>query len=138
MIKVYAYVVGDLIHRGHKRALEQAKALGDYLIVGVITDEGVVAYKRAPVMHLDERIELVAALRFVDEVVVQDTLDPVPNLVKYKPDIVVHGDDWGEDFPGAEYMRSIGEQAIRTKYYPHQSTTKLIALIKERIEEGTL
>lgn len=138
MTKIYAYVVGDIIHRGHKRALEQAKALGDYLIVGVITDKGVAAYKRAPVMCFGERMELVAALRFVDKVVVQDTLDPVPNLVKYKPDIVVHGDDWGEDFPGAEYMRSIGKQAVRTKYYSHQSTTKLIALIKKRIEEGTL
>jgi len=128
--KVYTYVAGDLPHRGHKRALEQAKALGDYLIVGVITDKGIAQYKHEPVMSLDERMELIKAWWFVDEVVAQEELDPVPNLIKYKPDILTHGDDWEEDFPGARYMRSIGKKAIRTHYYKGQSTSKIIERIK--------
>ena len=129
-VVVYAYVVGDLWHIGHKRALHQAKALGDYLIVGVLTDEAVAAYKRWPIIPFEERIELVGDCKAVDEAVRQDDVDPTKNLKKYKPDIVTHGDDWGEDFPGAEYMRSIGKLAIRTKYHTGRSTTEVIATLK--------
>jgi len=130
MIKVYAYVVGDLLHFGHLKALQQAKALGDYLIVGVLTDEAVKTYKRWPIIPFEERLELVANLKCVDEVVRQDTLDPTENLKKLDVDIVVHGDDWDEDFPGAAYMRSIGKKAIRTAYYKGQSTTDIIERIQ--------
>ena len=127
---VYAYVVGDLLHIGHLRALQQAKALGDYLIVGVITDEGVSAYKRTPIIPFEERLELVSSLKCVDIAVEEKELDPTDNLKRYNADIVVHGDDWDENFPGATYMKSIGKQAIQTKYYPYQSTTGIIKKIK--------
>ncbi len=131
MTKVYAYVVADLLHIGHLRALQQAKALGDYLVVGVLTDEAVVAYKRQPVIPFEERMELLISLKCVDEVVRQDTLDPSENLkVLGDIDIVVHGDDWDENFPGAEYMRSVGKKVVRTKYYKGQSTTVIIERIK--------
>jgi rfaE bifunctional protein nucleotidyltransferase chain/domain len=129
-VVVYAYVVGDLFHVGHLKALQQAKALGDYLIVGVLTDEGVEAYKRKPIIPLNERMELVANLKCVDDVIEQKGVDPTENLGAILPDIVVHGDDWSADFPGAEYMRSIGRRAIRTKYYEGQSTTKIINKIR--------
>ena len=129
-VRVYAYVVADLLHLGHLRALQQAKSLGDYLIVGVLTDEAVVAYKRWPIIPFEERLELVANLKCVDEVVRQGTLDPTENLKKLDVDIVVHGDDWDENFPGATYMRSIGKKAIRTAYYKGQSTTEIIEWIR--------
>ena len=128
-IIVYTFVVGDLWHTGHKRALHQAKALGDYLIVGVLTDEATKAYKRELVIPFEERIELVADSKAVDEVMMQDSVDPTENLKKLDVDILTHGDDWDENFPGAEYMRSIGKKALRTKYYPNQSTTKIIEKI---------
>ena len=128
---IYAYVVGDLLHIGHLRALQQAKALGDYLIVGVLTDDAVEAYKRMPVIPFEERIELVRNLKCVDWVVAQTDVDPTENLIRYEPDILVHGDDWGEDFPGAKYMREHGKEARRTKYYKGQSTTDIIKRIKE-------
>ena len=133
MIVVYAYVAGDLIHKGHLQALQQAKALGDYLIVGVLTDEAVTAYKRKPVIPFHERIEMFANLKCVDMVVPQFNVDPTENL-KRMPfvNVVVHGDDWGEDFPGAQYMRDNEKKAVRTHYYPGQSTTKIIKTIKER------
>jgi len=127
---VYTYVAGDLLHVGHQRALQQAKALGDYLIVGVITDEGVDAYKRRPVIPFEERMELIVGLKCVDRVVRQDSVDPTENLKILKPDIVTHGDDWDENFPGAEYMRSIGKKAVCTKYYPSQATNKIINKIR--------
>lgn len=130
MIKVYAYVVGDLLHIGHLKALQQARALGDYLIVGVVTDEQVATYKRRPIIPFEERVELIANLKCVDDVVEQEGKDPTDNLRMLDVDILVHGDDWDEDFPGAEYMRRIGKQAIRTKYYPYQSSTKIINKIK--------
>ena len=128
---IYAYVVGDLLHIGHLRALQQAKALGDYLIVGVLTDRAVEVYKRKPIIPFLERIEMVRNLKCVDWVVEQDDVDPTENLRVLDPDIVVHGDDWDENFPGAEYMRSIGRQAVRTKYFPYQSTTEIIRCVKE-------
>lgn len=137
-VVVYAYVAGDLVHVGQRRALQQAKNLGDYLIVGVITDDGIEAYKRRPVIPFCERLEMIQHLDCVDLAVKQESLDPVPNLIKYQPDIVAHGDDWEIDFPGAEYMRSIGKKALRTKYYGGQSTTKIIEGIKQRIIQGTL
>jgi len=136
-MRVYAYVVADLLHLGHLKALQQAKALGDYLIVGVLTDEAVVAYKRWPVIPFKERLELVANLKCVDEAVKQDILDPTENLKKLDVDIVVHGDDWDENFPGAAYMRSIGKKAIRTAYYKGQSTTKIIEKISEIYQRAT-
>ena len=128
-ITVYAYVVGDLLHIGHLKSLQQAKALGDYLIVGVLTDEATMAYKRMPVIPFGERMELIANLKCVDDVVEQESVDPTENLKVLQPDIVVHGDDWDENFPGAEYMRSIGKKAVRTKYFAGQSTTKIIERI---------
>lgn len=129
---VYIYVCADLLHVGHLRAMQQAKALGDYLIVGVITDEGIAAYKHWPIIPFEERIELIANLKCVDEVVRQEGVDPTENLKKLDVDILVHGDDWDEDFPGAAYMRSIGRKVIRTRYYPGQSTTMIIKKIKQR------
>lgn len=132
---VYAYVAGDLLHIGHLRALQQAKDLGDYLIVGVITDEGISAYKRRPIIPFEERIELVANFKCVDEVVKQESVDPTKNLKRIKPDILVHGDDWHENFPGAKYMRSIEKKAVLTKYYQGQSTTKIIKKILLSMKE---
>ena len=129
--KVYTFVVADLFHIGHLNCLRQAKELGDYLIVGVLTDKAVEAYKRTPIIPCWERATIVANIKCVDEVILQDTLDPTANLKKLGDvDIITHGDDWDEDFPGAEYMRSIGKKAIRIKYYPGQSTTKIIEKIQ--------
>jgi len=139
MIKVYAYVAGDLPHVGHLRALQQAKDLGDYLIVGVLTDEAIAAYKRRPVMPFEERLTVFAGMKPVDKVIPQYDVDPTENL-KHLPDvdILVHGDDWGDDFPGAEYMREQGKKVVRTKYYQGQNTTKIIKEIIKRYEEGSL
>lgn len=141
-VRVYTYVVADLFHTGHLNCLKQAKALGDYLIVGVLTDKAVEAYKRTPIIPFWERATIVANIKCVDEVIRQDTLDPTANLKKLGDvDIVVHGDDWDDDFPGAKYMRSIGKKAMRVKWYPGHPTTQQIACLQgymKRIEDEKL
>lgn len=129
---VYTYVVGDLFHIGHLKCLQQAKALGDYLIVGVITDKAVESYKRIPIIPFEERLEIIKNIKCVDEAIEQDALDPTDTIksLKTTPDVLVHGDDWDENFPGAEYMRSIGKRAERVKWYPGRPTTAQITFLQ--------
>jgi len=137
MTTVYAYMVGDLWHVGHRRLVEQAKALGDYLIVGVLTDEATMAYKRKPIIPFAERLELIMDSKQVDEVMVQSNVDPTDNL-KERPDVdmVVHAhypDEVLSHWESAcKYMKTVGKRAVRLDYYPLQSTTKIIKSIKER------
>jgi len=136
-IVVYAYMVGDLWHIGHKKFLQQARALGDYLIVGVLTDEAVMAYKREPVIPFEERLEVVGDSKQVDEVVRQDNVDPTNNLrARRDVDIVVHAHYPDEVLPhwqsACEYMESVGKKAVRLNYYPFQSTTEIIEKIIKR------
>lgn len=129
MIKVYTYAVADLLHKGHRLAFKQAKALGDYLIVGILTDEATAEYKRWPIIPFQERMEAVADLRYVDEVVQQDSLDPCENVSKYKPDILTHSHSANEKFPGNDvegFAEKMGIKLVRTEYYLGLSTTDLI------------
>jgi cytidyltransferase-like protein len=94
MTRVYADMVGDLFHYGHVRFLERASRLGDALVVGIHSDETVRAYKRAPVMTMEERIQVIAACRFVDEVIPDAPLIVSREWIEeHQLDLVVHGDD---------------------------------------------
>jgi phosphoenolpyruvate phosphomutase len=90
---IYMGVSTDTIHGGHINIIQRASALGK-LTVGVLTDEVVASYKRYPLLSFEERATLFSALKGVSRVVRQDTLSCRANLLKYKPDILVHGDDW--------------------------------------------
>jgi phosphoenolpyruvate phosphomutase len=107
--------------------------MGDYLIVGVLTDEAMMEYKRRPVISFKDRREIVSNIKGVDEVVEQNHRDPTETLMKVKPDLVCHGDDWGEDFAGAAYMRAIGKEAKTFPYHTNErTTTDIITDIKRR------
>jgi len=133
---VFTSIVGDLFHVGHLSLLRQAKMLGDYLIVGVLSDTVVAGYKRKPIILELERLEVVRACRYVDSVFLQTALEPDHNFLQEKVDIIIHGDDWKDNFPGAVYMRSIGRKAINLPYYEGQSTSKIIEEIGERLTRG--
>jgi len=90
---VYMALSADIIHSGHINIINKGAELGD-LIVGVITDEAICKYKRAPILSFEVRKELVENIKGVTKVVNQTTLDYTKNLKKFKPDYVVHGDDW--------------------------------------------
>lgn len=92
---VYVGMSADLIHPGHLNVLKKAGELGR-VIVGLLTDEAIASYKRLPYLSYEQRREIILNLKGVDEVVPQETLDYSINLRKYKPDYVVHGDDWKE------------------------------------------
>ena len=128
MTRVYAFVVMDLPHIGHIRYLQKARALGDYLIVGVMTDEAAMTYKDRPIMPFEDRKAIVEAIKGVDKVVAQRNKSPVVNAIRYKADIVVHGDDWTkDDFKGIE---DTGAKLILTDYHKGISTTDLKRRIK--------
>lgn len=91
--RVYMCFSTDLLHQGHLHIIQRAAALGE-LTVGVLTDEVVASYKRYPLLPLEERMEMFAAIKGVSRVVVQDQLSYAKVLRELRPDVVVHGDDW--------------------------------------------
>lgn len=135
MTTIYTYGVFDLLHVGHLQLLAEAKALGDKLIVGVFTDEVVQGFKRMPIISQEQRIEMVKALRFVDEVVSQDELAPDSNLKRYKPDILAKGPgaNWepGKEPPGSATMQELGGKVIMLNYHEGVSTSEIIKKCKE-------
>ena len=90
---VYVGMSADLIHPGHLNVINEASKYGE-VIVGLLTDKAIAGYKRLPYMNFDQRKIVVENIKNVCKVVPQETLDYIPNLNLYKPDFVVHGDDW--------------------------------------------
>ncbi len=131
MKTIYTYGVFDLLHYGHIRQLKAAKKLGDILIVGVFTDQVAKEFKRWPIISLADRMEMLEALVFVDEVVVQDTFSPLKNIGHYLPDIVAKGEGagWKNGNPPEELMA----RPISLRYLERTdgiSTSEIIAKIK--------
>lgn len=124
----YAYVVGDLLHKGHRLHLKNCKALCDVLIVGVLSEKAVLEKKKAPIQSLADRIEAVSDLRYVDCAICQDTYSPLDNCKALRPDILFESSSHAE-FPANNFMKSIGSQVIVMPYYSEESSTS----IKERI-----
>lgn len=133
---VYVGMSADLLHPGHLNILRKAQELGN-VTVGLLTDQAIASYKRIPFMTYDQRQELLDGLRFVDRVVPQTTLDYVPNLRKYKPDFVVHGDDWREGVQKEtrkkviESLSEWGGQLVEIPYTEGISSTKLNESLKQ-------
>ncbi|MBR5340081.1 MAG: phosphoenolpyruvate mutase [Lachnospiraceae bacterium] len=94
---VYMSFSTDIIHGGHIAIIKKAQKLGR-LIVGVLSDEAVASYKRLPLVPASERKVMFENLSGVYRVVDQNTLSYKENLEKYRPDYVVHGDDWCSGF----------------------------------------
>lgn len=91
--KVYIGMAADVIHPGHINVLNKGSELGD-VIVGLLSDEAIASYKRIPYMKFEDRKKVIESISYVKEVVRQDTLDYTTNILEYKPDFVLHGDDW--------------------------------------------
>ena len=125
----------DLLHPGHTRYLYAARQLGDYLVVAVNTDLSVKAVKGAdrPIQSQDERAELVAALSFVDAVVLFDEDNPLTLIQQLVPDVLVKGGDWTEDrIIGADVVRKAGGVVKSLPFVTGYSTTALIEKIGNR------
>lgn len=139
-IRVYADVVGDLLHRGHIEFFKKARNLGDYLIVGVISDKDVESYKRLPVLRLSERVALIEACKYVDEVIVAPPLSITEEFLKnYQIDLVVHGDDFDPKLINEQYGIPVKLGIMRfVPYTEGISTTEIIERIEHRIEDHSL
>lgn len=91
----YTTGVFDLFHVGHLNILRRAKEMCEYLIVGVSTDECCESYKhKTPVFPFEERMEIVKAIKYVDEVVPQTNMDKMDAYRRLKFDVLFHGSDW--------------------------------------------
>jgi len=128
--KVYAYVVADILHIGHIRHLKKAKELGDHLIVGVLTDEACMEKKPKPIIGFEERLQTIESLKYVDEVIPQETYSPLENVKKIRPDILMESDSHPEQ-PANTFVESYGGRIVETPYYKEISSTK----IKNRIKQ---
>ncbi|KAH9734616.1 hypothetical protein KPL71_017428 [Citrus sinensis] len=97
-VRVYMDGCFDLMHYGHANALRQAKALGDELVVGVVSDEEIIANKGPPVLSMEERLALVSGLKWVDEVIANAPYAITEQFMnrlfnEHKIDYIIHGDD---------------------------------------------
>lgn len=131
----YTSGVYDLFHIGHLNIIMQAKKRCEYLIVAVSTDELVQKYKnRTPVIPFKERAQIVAALKYVDRVVPQESRDKIEAFHKYHFDVMFVGDDWkgSEIFEQADlYFRRHGAKVVYLKHTDGISTTMLREQMKK-------
>jgi len=127
-MRIITFGTFDVFHVGHLRILERARKLGDYLLVGVSTDELNYAKKgRNPFYNQNERMEIISVIRYVDEVFLEESLEFKRHYIQtYQADVLVMGDDWAgkfdefSDICRVEYLR-------RT---PSISTTAVIEKIR--------
>ena len=106
--KVYVGLAADILHEGHINILRKASKLGD-VTVGLLTDTAIASYKKLPYLNYKQREIVLKKFKFVKKVLPQDTLDYTKNLLRLKPDYVVHGDDWKSGI-----QKSVRKQVIKT------------------------
>lgn len=134
--KVYVGMSADLVHPGHLNVIRKAAELGE-VTVGLLTDRAIASYKRLPYMTFEQRCQIVENLKGVDRVVPQETLDYVPNLREYRPDFVVHGDDWREGVQRhvrqsvIDTLAEWGGELVEVGYTEGISSTQLNKALKE-------
>lgn len=133
---VYVAMSADIIHPGHLNILSEAAKLGE-VTVGVLTDSAIASYKRLPYMNYEQRAAVVSALKGVKQVIPQEQLDYIPNLLKLKPDYVVHGTDWRTGVQAKTRQRVIetlatwGGKLVEPEYTEGISSTQLNKAIRE-------
>ncbi len=135
-VVVFTNGVFDLVHPGHVRFLEAARAEGDALIVGINSDRSVAAVKGPgrPLTPAAERAEILAALAAVDVVVIFDEETPAQLIARLQPDVLVKGSDWPADrIVGRELVEARGGRVVRIPLLPGYSTTRLVERIRERL-----
>lgn len=136
--KVYMCFSTDVIHGGHTAIIQKAAELGE-LTIGMLTDEVVASYKRFPVLKYEERVKLFESIKGVHKVVPQNTLSYAKNLREFKPDFVVHGDNWLKGFqkPIREEVKEIlaeyGGELIEYPYSENVEYQKLELSQREQL-----
>jgi cytidyltransferase-like protein len=137
---VYTDIVGDMLHFGHVNLFKNCKKLGDYLIIGVCSDELVATYKRKPILNLEERSKMIESIKCVDQII---KAPPCPItkqfILEHNIDIVVHANDMSQETLNNWYKAPIEMGRFQTVDYTKEiSTSEIINRIKTRIENKTL
>ena len=133
---VYVAMSADLVHPGHLNIIRRAGELGS-VTIGLLTDAAIASYKRLPYMTFEQRKEVLENIKGVEQVVAQETLDYVPNLKRYQPDYVVHGDDWQEGVQKdvrqgvIDTLVEWGGELVEVPYTKGISSTQLHEAMKE-------
>jgi D-beta-D-heptose 7-phosphate kinase/D-beta-D-heptose 1-phosphate adenosyltransferase len=125
----------DLLHPGHVRYLDQARALGDALVVALNSDQWVRSLKGEgrPILNERERAEVMAALEAVDYVTIFDEETPRELIAALLPDILVKGGDWSiEQIVGREEVEAAGGKVLSLPYLEGSSTTDIIERILKK------
>lgn len=126
---VFTNGVFDIIHRGHVEYLNEAKSLGDALIVGMNSDKSVKMIKgdKRPIVNEDNRAFVLSNLKAVDGVITFDEDNPFNLIKEVMPDILVKGADWDEDkIIGADIVKAKGGEVKRIKFVENNSSTNII------------
>ncbi len=140
--KIIGYTTGvyDMFHIGHLNVIQRAKAQCDYLIVGVSTDELVRKDKhKTPVIPYEERAAIVAALKYVDQVVPQPDKDKFGAWEKYRFDKMFVGSDWEGTPQWKQFEAQFAPVGVEIVYLPHTdgiSSTILTSFLKKELGEG--
>lgn len=130
----------DLLHIGHIRYLEEASALGDFLVVGINSDSSVRKLKgpQRPVLPEEERAEILSGLGCVDYITLFDEIDPLKLITSLHPHILVKGGDWTkEQTVGKEVVERSGGEVVIIPFVKGASTSNLIKTILGRYEKRT-
>lgn len=116
----YTSGVFDMFHVGHLNILQRAKEQCEHLIVGVSTDEVVRSYKhKTPIIPFQDRIAIVKAICYVDEVVAQDTMDKMEMWNKVHFDVMFHGDEWKGTPLYDKYEKEFAKVGVKIEYLSH-------------------
>ncbi len=129
--EIVGYTTGvfDLFHIGHLNLLKQAKSGCDRLIVGVSTDELVQTYKnKSPIIPFTERIEIVSALKYVDEVVPQSHRDKIAAYHEIKFDVMFVGSDWKGSVLFSAVEAELAEYGVKVIYFEYTNHVSSTAL----------
>lgn len=135
----YCPGVYDMFHVGHLNILRRARINCDYLIAGVVTDDVVAQIKgQPPVVPLTERMEIVQALKYVDEAVPDWSVEKIDIWQQLRFDVIFKGDDWRGTPKGDRLERSFAEVGVQVVYFPYTpetSSTLLRRLVTAEVDD---
>ena len=135
----YAPGVYDLFHIGHLNLLRNARTACDRLIAGVVTDDLARRAKgNVPVVPLEERLEIVSCIRFVDEAVVEDVAHKLEMWKRLRFDVIIKGDDWRGTDRGDKLESDFAEVGVQVAYVPYtaQTSSTMLRRVLQREIDG--
>lgn len=133
---VYLGITGDIIHPGIINIIKEGAKLGE-LTIGLLTDSAIASHKRLPYLTYEQRKEVVEDIKGVAKVVPQEEWSYVPNLKKYKPDFMIHGDDWKTNYLSKireecfDAIKEWGGQIVEIPYTKGINSTALSEAAKD-------